>query len=126
MFYGIAVTFEHDGFFRHILEERVVAHSLECMHTELPLRLCRHFGADMVRPHLKPEADAECRDAEVEYRFVERRRVHVDEGGAAGEDEAGRCDFLYVRGGNRRGVGHYAKNAELCELLHNEVVELRP
>src|SRR3989344_4899114 len=80
----------------------------------------------MFRPHLESETHAEGGDAEIKNRVVERRRLIVsDRNRAARKNNSRGSRLLHIVGRYARGVGDDGENAELAELLHDEVVELR-
>src|SRR3989344_6620017 len=80
----------------------------------------------MFRPHLESETNGEGGDAEIKNRVVERRRLIVsDRNRAARKNNSRGSRLLHIVGRYARGVGDDGENAELAELLHDEVVELR-
>ena len=58
-------------------------------------------------------------------RFASRRR-RVNNRRAARKDDAGRSRFFHVVRPYGRRIGDNDENTELGQLLHDEVVELRP
>src|SRR3989344_912737 len=74
----VAVRFKYFRLFGDALKQRIVSFKGERMNTELAHIARRYRSAHVLRPHLKTETHSECRNAEVEYRVVERRRLVKD------------------------------------------------
>ena len=95
------------------------------MNAELSFLGRRHLCSDMFRPHLESKTNAERGNAEVEYLLIKRRRLRLHGRGASRKNDPRRSRFFDVVGFDGRGIGDDAEDAELRELLDDEVVELR-
>src|SRR3989344_627467 len=96
------------------------------MHTELALLMWSHRGAYVLSPHLKTETNAECWNTEVKYLCIERWRLVENRCRTAGNDDAGRCDFLHILRCSFRRIRNDTEYSQSRQLLDDKVVELAP
>ncbi len=95
------------------------------MHAEFALFAGYDICADMLRPHLEAEANAENGNAEIEYCGIEWRRLGVHRRRSARDDDAGRLHRTDIFGRDLCRICDEAVHAELCNLLHDQMIELR-
>src|SRR3989338_5124709 len=96
------------------------------MRSEFPVVCPDYVGADMARPHLKPETDSQDRNTKIRDRIIKRRRFGMHRRRAAGNNNASRSYAFNVLCANPCGIYNKTVYAELLKRLFDQVVKLAP
>ena len=100
----------------HAVKQRRGLGDVELVRSEFPLVGGCDLDPGVVGPHLKAQANAQNRNAQVKN-FAVKRRQFVGLSRATGKDYALGRNGFYIGRRNRCRVGHQAKHAKSVELL---------